>query len=912
MALIPQVRAAGRLIFSMTLLEQLQLWMKVLLVRSGIGFISSELLISATNIVNKGMLSAGPDGLLILKGSSVNLRSSGLQITSLAPFGSSNGESNFVADIAIYDQFWRGGTNSLPFTPALWNGTTVGGVSLYNCGATCGASNVTESIGPLSPQVAVSFTNNLYPGILITTNSSGMPDPPKTIFSNIVRQAIFVYISDGGISPSARFGPSIGVSNIFRPTSVRLLTTSQNIVTGSAQSSAIYVVDDLAAVGTNGNLIKNTYLNPGGGCLAPTYRPDSVAVSRADDGTYFSGTAGNNGRPTNTFFFLPNFPTCVAFGQADAYSVLVDNLSAEPPAGYTITNAPGRVEIYAKDLNLNKTRISASAGIVVSASNLVSSAGAVLDCQNLSFNLGSTNGLLNVTNLATQAINRFSGTVSEWSGFWTNYEVDIYTNYIQDTSTSNWVQSNITNLVQVNLAITVVDASGLGTVLPVTTFDMLLHSTNMIISDAVTVQHKLLFDGQYLTINGGVTLTDPLVTWNSATAPTLRYFTNNGVVQIPEEANFGNDGATNYAVFVNNGTIIAGTESVNSDLYLESGYEGITSGFYVTTGSGRVENAYISSQQDVRFNAGTLKLSNSQITANNQLYFAVTSSLFDSGSSSANYLTCYNGFNLASKPATGDLLGTQVQTVTPTFGSVDHYWSALDLGASPAGYSNNVAVGQLILVEGLASEFNFNGTGVSNAIYVDLLDLSLCPDFLDPDVLTSNPNFVIYYAAVTLPSSFTVPPNSDGIAQQPEEYLNGQLGGHLRWVSGFAGANSSVDVVINGKTAQVNKALRFSKIIDSNGNGIPNYYDLNPFDPPPVILSGSVVTNNPPPAMKFAISWTAYPNTSYQVQYSTNLSPPTAWTLLQNYTNSTSSNVVVTVWDTNVLSSRRFYRVSHP
>jgi hypothetical protein len=141
--------------------------------------------------------------------------------------------------------------------------------------------------------------------------------------------------------------------------------------------------------------------------------------------------------------------------------------------------------------------------------------------------------------------------------------------------------------------------------------------------------------------------------------------------------------------------------------------------------------------------------------------------------------------------------------------------------------------------------------------------------------------------------------------------LNGQLGGHLRWVSSFAGPNSSVAVLINGQTALVNKALRYSKIIDSNGNGIPNYYDLNPFDPPPVVLSASVAPGNPPPTGPFAISWTAAPSTAYLVQYSTNLSPA-VWLPLLSYTNVASSNLVVTVHDTNAVSGQRFYRVSHP
>jgi hypothetical protein len=208
------------------------------------------------------------------------------------------------------------------------------------------------------------------------------------------------------------------------------------------------------------------------------------------------------------------------------------------------------------------------------------------------------------------------------------------------------------------------------------------------------------------------------------------------------------------------------------------------------------------------------------------------------------------------------------------------------------------------------SEFVFHANSTSNAIYVDLLDLSQCPDFLDPNVLTIDPNFVIYYAAAKLPPTFTVPPNTNGIPQEPEEYLNGQLGGHLVWVNSFAGPNSSVDVLINGQTVLVNKALRYSKIIDSNSNGIPNFYDPNPFDAP-FVAQGALVQNNPPPAQKFAISWTAAPGIVYQVQYITDYSPA-IWSPLLSYTNTGSTSVVATVWDTNAPSGQRYYRVSHP
>jgi hypothetical protein len=169
---------------------------------------------------------------------------------------------------------------------------------------------------------------------------------------------------------------------------------------------------------------------------------------------------------------------------------------------------------------------------------------------------------------------------------------------------------------------------------------------------------------------------------------------------------------------------------------------------------------------------------------------------------------------------------------------------------------------------------------------------------------------VIYYAAVKLPSSFIVPPNTNGIPQEPEEYLNGQLGGHLVWVNSFAGPNSSVDVLINGQTVLVNKALRYSKIIDSNTNGIPNFYDPNPFDAP-FVAQGALVQNNPPATAKFAISWTAAPGTAYLVQFGTNYSQA-IWSPLLSYTNTGSTSVVATVWDTNAPSGQRYYRVSHP
>jgi hypothetical protein len=879
---------------------------------------ASYLLIAATNIVNKGNLLASASGEVIINGSEVNLTRSGVGIIPIVGVGSPGSPTNFTPDTAIYDEYWVGGTNSSFYergTP--WSGTTVAQFTFFNAGAPCGEF-VTAQIGPLTPSIYDSNTNAFGPFQIITTNNTLLPPyTTNLVYSNIVHQAIFAYVSDPTIIPNVRFGPSLSPTNIYLPMAAQLATTSTNVTTGGTQTATIYVEDDLAAVYTNGALAKNLVIYPSAPCTDPTYRPNSVTVSRVDTKGYYSGgSAGNGPFPLpSTFFYDPaSFTNLISPLRADVYSALVDNLAQEPVYGNSITNAPGRVDIYANDLNLSRVRMSAAAEIVIQASNLVSSAGASMDCQNLSYNFGSTNGSLNITNLSVQFVHRLNGTINEWSGLWTNYQVTIFPNFVTNAMATNspfYTEMDITNVTEMDLAITVVDAGPLNTTVPVTVQDLILHSTNMVVSDVMNVASTLLFDGLSLTINGGITLSDQLQKWNSSTAPSLRYFTNNGSLSIPDTADFGDDGPTNYLAFVNTGTIKAISETISSSYFESGGSQTVSGGYSVTTTSGKVENGGIISGSGIDFTAATLKLNNATMTAGAELFLDVTGSLFDAGASSGNMLTCNNGFDLPVKPATGDLLGTELETITPMFVSVDHYWSGIDQGASPAGYNNNEAVGKLVLNEGTDSEFDFHATSTSNAIYADLLDLSQCPDFLDPDVLTIDSNFVIYYAAVKLPGSFTVPPNGSGVPQEPEEFLNGQLGGRLVWVPGYAGANSSEYCVVNGKSILVNSALRHSQIIDSNGNGIPNEFDQFPFDSPPVVLSGSIVTNNPPPAKQFAISWTAAANTVYQVQYLTNLSPAN-WTPLLNYTNNATTNVFVTVWDTNALSGQRYYRVSHP
>jgi len=69
-----------------------------------------------------------------------------------------------------------------------------------------------------------------------------------------------------------------------------------------------------------------------------------------------------------------------------------------------VTNLAGKIIINANNLDLTRADLVAGGSINIQASNLVGSAGAVVSCQNLSYNFGSTNGNLNFTNLAGQSV----------------------------------------------------------------------------------------------------------------------------------------------------------------------------------------------------------------------------------------------------------------------------------------------------------------------------------------------------------------------------------------------------------------------------------------------------------------------------------------------------------------------------
>ena len=219
-------------------------------------------------------------------------------------------------------------------------------------------------------------------------------------------------------------------------------------------------------------------------------------------------------------------------------------------------------------------------------------------------------------------------------------------------------------------------------------------------------------------------------------------------------------------------------------------------------------------------------------------------------------------------------------------------------------------MGHLVLSATASSLLTFSGTGPNNALYVDRLDLKGATETALQSVLSINTNLVIYFADASVPADTLDGQFADSI----------QPAGRLRWVNSFAGPNSSVDVLLlNGQTTNMNRSLRFSTALDTDGDGVPNAYDCYPLDasawnclPSTLSSSATASVNNDLASRSVSVSWAGLPSGLYQVEYTTDLSQPN-WQPLMNYTNIAVGDGALTILDASVLTgdSQRYYRLRY-
>jgi hypothetical protein len=375
-----------------------------------------------------------------------------------------------------------------------------------------------------------------------------------------------------------------------------------------------------------------------------------------------------------------------------------------------------------------------------------------------------------------------------------------------------------------------------------------------------------------------------------------------------------------YEAFINNGLLSDQGTILYAKNFLSSGV--ISNGvgnFTATNLTTTLTNGAIYAGGNVSITTGSLLASNLTLQC---LSLTLTPTNFiDAGLTNGNFWTVGRtngtggqGFALTIKPPVGDMLGTTITNICPGPNkSIFNTWAGTNVGVSVLGFSNNMALGRLVLTSpGSGSKIIFNGaTGVSNALYVDCLELGgsltngLYNSFEFTNWLTINPNITIYYAQALI-NGVSV---AEGINTASTQ--SGKNRGRLLWVPEYAGYYSSATNVSGGVTNVVNAALLASHNIDSNGNGIANAYDPTPFFDASQVHLTIVMTNVP--ALSPRLTWNTIPNATNFVYYSTNLAGN--WRLYTNFISPTpylaypSAAKPMSVVDTNNVGGARFYRV---
>ncbi len=889
-------------------------------------FFQTMMQIRATNILSPGYLQVGNVGTLRLEGQNVNLARGGLEVQPVVGspvanvyFELTDSEPTpdaFYGDNAIYDLYWGAGLQQIPI-PGPINTANI----LRFFGADLLASAPTHQVlsGP-GWNIGYTSFSTFVPGTYMTaigntgivaftgltlTNFDGSISN-IIVPTNIFRQAVVVGVSDTNFTVRTKFGPPGPAGMGLGIVAVEIASGTTNVARGIPEASSLYFVDYL---GYDTNTLVVTNLGP----WVPTGRPYAYEIYR--ELPFFESLGANGNSPLfNTFLYHRSFSNVFATNLYAGYAASIDNVAARPPVvpGSTTTNTPGRIEIQADTLDLTKTRIRGITLVEIKTAHLKSSDGAVVDVENLIYDIGSTNGLLTMRNLARESAHAVRGELQAWTGIWSNQFALVLSNWFIDANTNYF--NPVTNAVDVNLYCLILSADLLARTQQVITHTLALNSTNVIVDDPYLVSDKMLINAEGLTVNGQIALTNVVPDWTYALTPNLRFLTNHGTIRPWNVGYYGADFPAGRRLerFINTGTLEAEGHEIACDYFEDSGVVQNNNDLRLFANTAIFQGSFHAVGGGAHYFGQDYKLRNHRVVADRGLFINATNSFTDAGAGSNNSFELLDGFHLIRKPLHGDLLGTLVQTRAPRFVSVAHTWAAEDRGASAAGFTDNMAIGRLRLESLPAGELRLgppvDGMGLpvpgNFGLYVDYLEFSTNlvaggPTVAeDPEAyLVIEPGLTVYFAASNLNA----------------EDLDGRFNGRLRWVREFAGPRSGVDVALRtGRTIRINIGLVDSRQIDSDGDGLVNAFDIHPFDD--VLITDFEITSVNP--YQTRISWRAAAQTEYFVERTADLKAAD-WSVIATRANPLPDVQILTVTDVINQNSgaagggQQYYRVRY-
>jgi hypothetical protein len=691
--------------------------------------------------------------------------------------------------------------------------------------------------------------------------------------SNFLWQIVFLQNTDPSVSNNVYF-PGVPI--------VEWVWPATNIITGTVQTNHLYFEDDMIGM-TNLSLTTNGVAPPSTG-YGWTFIPTNYFFFQS--GSFFFGTPTTPGLPTGVIGPNTNWTT-----EYTAYEAIFLPTTVIPGevAGQTFTNMPGRIEINAdKQLDLRSSRISGLNYLRLTATNnFTQDANTRILTAVADYNLGVTNATMTVSNLLAPTCPRLNGYIDVFSTRWTNIDSANITNTYFVTMVDSHVASTSASFLQ----------------------NLTLHATNVVISDVLNVVSNITIDAYNLTIaTNGPRAQTPVGQLNipsglpldASALPRLRTLTNYGIISVQNAATFGSS-AQPYWDFVNRGSVLVQGCSIWATNFENTGLLDAGAGaISLAATSAVLDNGVVNAPfSDIILGAGSLLISNQVLNAGHSLTIWATNSLSDGGPANGNvWLAGVLGINLPILPLVGSLLGTTITDTAPAWASVASQWAGQDLGSVAAGYNNNAALGRVILDGGTpGSSFIFNAPTGNNALYVDYLEFRNNLTNFDSSGNLANlyfgPGMKIYYAQLII----------NGVSWA--EKLNHKNGGGLNWVSSYAGAYSSTNLVYpDGTTNLLNTALVQSCDLDSNGNGIPNCQDRAPVLVPSEIGLAAAFTNAP--QHEVVLSWSSIPYSTNSVFFKPSLTA-TNWQLLTNFVLGSAGGRPRIV--DPVTAGGRFYRV---
>lgn len=865
-----------------------------------------ELIVNTTNVVinNGGTGDVGPNGLLRLTGENMDLRSSVLTI-----------ENTLGSAYALYAGFGLD-------TNAEWNA----GTDLQLASALPSLVRIQNFIPPWN-----------YPfGELIpfpTPIAAPLATTPylhvtQVNSNSIIYRSVFVENTAPDVTYNVYIDAAAGNVPGTGAATVEFVGTYNNPATGVPVPEYLYVRDDYAQ-GAN-----NPGINPVTGIpnnFTIFSSPTPLFIGQNPEASNFQPFTDNAFSNNYSYADVQLVPTTVA-----------TNITASGITNYLLQHMPGRVEITAdKELDMAGAQISGENYVWLAATNQFDgSSGAAISAPYSDINVAVTNGDMTVTNLLEPTVPAWTGQLQCWNTRWTELTTNftfLFTNTIDTNTvpfTTNFNVPYLTNSYTVtnDYRVLIVANQAIPTT-PSAVQNLTFHATNsLVISDTYNVLRSFYSDARSLTLtansldspspDGELNLQVASVSgpypsstpfsWPNST-PNLRYLTNNGVIQLPTasppgSAVFGS-ATVPYVALINNGVIADAGAKIWANNFVNSGDGFLTGLFYNFNGmfslvsqTALLDGGYIYAGTDVSLAADSVVVTNTFMWANKSLTLMVTNSLTDLGAPSGNFWYVGNGsagtgLNAPVKPTTGDLLGTIIYDIAPVGRRVKNIWSGQNLGATTAGFVNNMAIGELVLDSlsqtnntAFSPGFVFGGSGANNAIYVDELVLLDYAGYNNRNgstnllALSISNNMVIYYAQAI---------GSDGtsIAQK----IDGFNGGRLRWIPAYTGyfSSASAQVRQDGTTNYLNAALAHSSFF------LASRVQLN-----------ETITNTPLP--KAALTWNSFPGATNSVLFTTNLNAkPVTWTELARFVTApgTSWPATNTIYDP-ITNPPRFYKVS--